>query len=114
MQKSDKLSDAERRQAPRHGFEAEVRLEGDEPWSGRFNTANISTTGAFIVTERPPPRGKVVKLELNVDENLSLPDLEALVVHVRAEASEPSARGCGVMFLKLSPDQNATLSRFVS
>ncbi len=94
-------------------MEAEVMLLGDDSWSGHFSTANISATGAFIITDRPPPRGKVVRLELNVDEEESLWDVEALVVHVRAEASEPSARGCGVMFLKLTSDQNEALARLL-
>ena len=104
----------ERRQAPRVGVEAKVRLHGDKPWSGVYNTADLSSTGAFLVSESPPPRGSMVTLdlELGADED-DLQGLSALVVHVRTEASEASARGCGVMFLRLDRENAERLQTIV-
>lgn len=120
MTQDEQQSESERRRAPRLGLKAEVEVHGAEPWCGRFTTSNISASGAFVVTERPPPRGSVIRMSLalgevgEVDEKLPLDDVEALVVHVRSEASEPSARGCGLMFLKLTHAESARLTDLVS
>lgn len=105
---------SERRQAPRIGVSAQVRLHGAEPWSGVYQTADLSATGAFLVSETPPPRGTMVKLDLELDPDRTLRDLNALVVHVRAEAADASARGCGVMFVRLGKDQAESLRAVVA
>lgn len=107
-------SSGERRQAPRIGVSAQVRLHGGEPWSGVYQTADLSATGAFLISEAPPPRGTVVKLDLEIDPQRTLRDLNALVVHVRSAASEASARGCGVMFVRLGKDQVESLRAVVA
>jgi hypothetical protein len=104
----------ERRQAPRIGVSAQVRLHGGEPWSGVYQTADLSTSGAFLISETPPPRGTMVRLDLEIDPDRTLRDLHALVVHVRSAASEASARGCGVMFVRLGKEQAESLRTVVA
>jgi c-di-GMP-binding flagellar brake protein YcgR len=93
---------------------AQVRLHGSEAWSGVYQTADLSATGAFLISDAPPPRGALVKLDLEVDEDQKLQDLQALVVHVRTDASEPSARGCGVMFVRMAKEQAESLRAVVA
>lgn len=106
--------DADRRATPRFGISAQVRLHGDEKWSGVYHTADLSVSGAFLISDDPPPRGSMVKLDLEVNPKSTFKDLEALVVHVRTEATEPEARGCGVMFVRLAKDQAESLRTAVS
>jgi hypothetical protein len=46
----------------------------------------------------------MVRLDLELDPETRVEGVDALVVHVRSEATDPSARGCGVMFLRLDKD----------
>lgn len=111
---SDSPEEIERRATPRFGISAQVRLHGGESWSGVYHTADLSVSGAFLISDSPPPRGSMVKLDLEVDSQSTFRNLEALVVHVRTEATEPSARGCGVMFVRLEKKQAESLRTAVS
>ncbi len=99
----------ERRNAPRAGISAQVRILGSEDWSGVYETADLSCSGAFLISDSPPPRGSMVKIDLDLDPEYTLSGLHALVVHVRTEASDSSARGCGVMFVRMSKEQTEGL-----
>lgn len=113
-EESNGVDDAERRATPRFGISAQVRLHGEESWSGVYQTADLSVSGAFLISDSPPPRGSMVKLDLELNADNTFQGLEALVVHVRTEATEPSARGCGVMFVRLAKDQAESLRTAVS
>ena len=113
MTSDEELSDLERRAAPRAGIAAQVIIQGEAGWAGVYQTADLSTTGAFLVSDSPPPRGSMVRLDLEVTPEITLRGVQALVVHVRAEASDPSARGCGVMFLRLGREEAETLGSLV-
>jgi hypothetical protein len=89
-------------------------LHGTDEWCGEYDTANISATGAFLISDAPPPRGTTVKLDLRIDPLCLLENIEALVVHVRADASIPQARGCGLMFLQLAESQRQLLLRLLA
>jgi len=106
--------EGERRASPRFGISAQVRLHGEEEWAGVYDTGDLSVSGAFLVSDSPPPRGAMVRLDLEVDPDNVFKGLEALVVHVRTEASEPSARGCGVMFVRMGKEQVERLRGAVS
>jgi hypothetical protein len=106
--------ESERRATPRFGISAQVRLLGSEEWAGVYSTGDLSVSGAFLVSDSPPPRGAMVKLDLEVDPENVFRGLEALVVHVRTEASEPSARGCGVMFVRMGKEQTERLRSAVN
>lgn len=106
--------ESERRQAPRIGIEAEVLIHGDEAWAGTYQTGDLSTSGAFLVTDAPPPRGAMVRLDLNLEPGVTVRDVQALVVHVRTDASVPSARGCGLMFLRIARDEAKILDALVA
>ena len=103
----------ERRRADRVGLEARVHLHGDDPWSGTYETADVSEAGAFVITDRPPPRGVTLSLDLDLGDGIVFSDLAALVVHVRREVTQPSARGCGLMFLRLDKDEAEGLRRAI-
>jgi hypothetical protein len=103
----------DRRSAPRAGITAQVRIHGEEEWAGLYETSDLSVSGAFLVSDDPPPRGSRVSLDLELDADIKVAGVDALIVHVRTEASEPSARGCGVMFLRLDKDASQTLASLV-
>lgn len=110
----DESLDSERRDAPRAGVSAQVRIHGAEDWAGVYKTGDLSASGAFLVSDSPPPRGLTVRIDLELDGSTTVQGVEALVVHVRAEASDPSARGCGLMFIRLDKDAAAALSSRVA
>ncbi len=102
---SGQWPEGDRRRALRVGIGATVHFRGDAEWAGPHDTADVSTTGAFVVTETPPPRGIMVSLDLELDGDVAIEELDALVVHVRLDASEASARGCGLMFLRVGREK---------
>jgi len=95
------------------GIEAEVHVHGDATWAGVYHTGDLSTSGAFLVSDDPPPRGSMVRLDLRMEGDVEVNGVQALVVHVRSDASVPSARGCGVMFLRMGKDDAETLGSYV-
>ncbi len=109
----EELEHLDRRQTPRVGIAAEILVGGDASWAGTYHTADLSTSGAFLVSDEPPPRGAMLLIDLKVDGEVVAVDVRALVVHTRAAASDASARGCGLMFLSLGADQSAALHRLV-
>lgn len=104
---------AERRRTPRVGIDALVHLRGQADWAGSCHTADLSTSGAFLISPSPPPRGTTVELDLELGDELRIEGLHALVVHVRSSTTEPSARGCGVVFLRLGRDQATRLRQVI-
>ena len=85
----------ERRQKPRHPFEAKATLcFGGTDYSAVV--LEISSTGAFLVTDIPALVSTSVELTLDVHDGLSPIQLSGRVVRVTSDSESP--RGLAIEF----------------
>ena len=85
----------DRRQKPRHRFEAKATLSFD----GAVYSAvpqDISSKGTFLVTDLPAPVSTEVELTLDVHDGLSPIEISGRVVRVISGSASP--RGLAVEF----------------
>ena len=85
----------DRRQKTRHPFEAKATLSfGGAVYSAV--TQDISSEGAFLVTDVPAPVSTSVELTFDVHDGLSLIAISGRVVRVTSSSASP--RGLAVEF----------------
>lgn len=76
---------------------------------GMGRTLNISTAGILLETSEPVPEGKIVDMEIAMQDNII--STSGTVVHSNIESD--NLYHTGIHFTKLSEEDKETLSKFI-
>jgi uncharacterized protein len=93
-----------------------VSLKDDDPAVARY-VRNLSRKGAFIRTQKSPPVGSLITVQLRLPDGLAPVDVEARVMRAvsgEQAAQSGGAQGVGVKFEALSPEVQTRLDALIT
>ena len=101
------------------GKRARVELDVDLGTYGRYfltKMANVSTGGAFILTESLHPVGTPLNIRFRLpDDDASIEaTAEVIWTYKQPGGSSPNASGMGVRFMEIRPEDEERISDFVA